>query len=153
MNARNIRDAIASLDQKSFNTREEAEDALYPLFAKAKLSSVFQGEGHRDLFDRLIRVGWVENTKGKWVYSLPSITVPTPDTVTTADSPKDAAFATELSLTVADIQLLQQIGKPGLTMTPALQNLINAGLVQEVFALTDKGRQALNATQDLKIKI
>jgi hypothetical protein len=156
MNSKIVRDALASLDQKSFNSREEAEDALYVLYAKAKLTSVFQGEGHRDLFDRLERARWVENVKGKWVYSLPSLEkfqVAQPEQVTTTNSPDEIAFASELTLTVDDINLLNQVGKANLQLTPALQNLINAGLVFQTFVLSSKGVEALKSTQSLKIKL
>jgi hypothetical protein len=71
MNAKVVRDALVSLDGKSFNSREEAENAIYPLYAQAKLTAMFTGEGHRDLFDRLERARWVENLKGKWTFTLP----------------------------------------------------------------------------------
>jgi hypothetical protein len=149
MNAKTVRDALASLDGKSFNSREEAENALYVPFAKAKLSAMFTGEGHRDLFDRLERALWVRCEKGKWTYFLPTLekfTKPQPETVTTSDTPSDIAFASELKLSSSDIELLAQVGKDDLQLTSALQNLINAGLVRQAFVLTSLGQSALNSS-------
>jgi hypothetical protein len=74
MNAKLVRDALASLDGQSFNSREEAEDAIYIPYSKAGLHAVFTGEGHRDLFDRLERTGWVRRQAGtnKWIFALPT---------------------------------------------------------------------------------
>ena len=74
MNVKVVRDALASLDGKSFDSREDAENAVYVPFAKAKLHAMFTGEGHRDLFDRLERALWVKRSPGtnKWTFTLPS---------------------------------------------------------------------------------
>ncbi len=70
MNAKSVRDILASLDGKVFETREAVEDAVFPMWAK--LSAVFHGEGHRDLVDRLVSARWVEFIQGKWKFFLPA---------------------------------------------------------------------------------
>ena len=89
MKSKNVRDALASLDGKFFETKEAVEDAIFPLFGK--LQEFFHGEGHRDLVDRLINARWLEVVKGKWQLTLPTpekFTMPvdtqTPEPITSA---------------------------------------------------------------------
>ena len=76
MNAKKVRDALASLDGKLFESKEAVENAVFPLFSP--LTALFHGEGHRDLVDRLISARWLEVVKGKWVLSLPPVEKFTP---------------------------------------------------------------------------
>lgn len=69
MKSKKVRDALISLDGKIFDCKEDVENAVYPLFSS--LTSLFHGEGHRDLVDRLINARWLEVVKGKWHLSLP----------------------------------------------------------------------------------
>src|SRR5277367_5689127 len=71
MNAKIVRDAIAHLDGKVFECKQEIEDAVFPVFGK--LQSMFTGEGHRDLVDRLIRARWVEVEGKNWKVTLPAL--------------------------------------------------------------------------------
>jgi hypothetical protein len=85
MKSKNVRDALASLDGKFFDTKEDIEDAIFPLFGK--LQDFFHGEGHRDLVDRLINAKWLEVVKGKW-----QLTLPAPEKFATpgfTETPKD----------------------------------------------------------------
>jgi len=70
MKSKIIRDALVSLDGMFFDSKEDVENAVYPLFRK--LQEFFQGEGHRDLVDRLINARWLEVVKGKWLLTLPA---------------------------------------------------------------------------------
>lgn len=69
MNAKIVRDTIAHLDGKIFECRQDIEDAVFPVFGK--LQSMFTGEGHRDLVDRLIRARWIEVEGKNWKVTLP----------------------------------------------------------------------------------
>ena len=69
MKSKKVRDALVSLDGKSFDSKEDIENAVYPLFSS--LTTLFHGEGHRDLVDRLINARWLEVVNGKWQLSLP----------------------------------------------------------------------------------
>ena len=69
MKSKKVRDALVSLDGKSFDSKEDVENAVYPLFSS--LTTIFHGEGHRDLVDRLIAARWLEVVNGKWNLSLP----------------------------------------------------------------------------------
>jgi hypothetical protein len=95
MNSKLVRDALASLDNAVFTTKEAVEDAVYPLFSP--LQALFQGEGHRDLVDRLLRARWLEFVRGKgWILTLPAIekfnmTLPLSSTV----PPEANAFETK----------------------------------------------------------
>lgn len=175
MNAKSVRDILASLDGKVYETREAVEDAVFPMWAK--LSAVFHGEGHRDLVDRLINARWLEFIQGKWKFFLPAeekfgaaIEPETPKAaaveptkpvvapvapVTTSSSQADIAFATEITLSVEDIALMNAIPKGNLVMTPQLENLIKVGMVIPTFVLTNKGQRALEFAnqQSLTFKI
>lgn len=176
MNAKSVRDILATLDGKVYETREAVEDAVFPMWAK--LSTVFHGEGHRDLVDRLVSARWLEYIQGKWKFFLPAeekFAVPVPEEhpkveaqsvtltpvapvttpVTTSSSRADIAFATEITLSVDDVSLLNQIPKGNVALTPALQNLMNAGFVAQQYVLTEAGQRALDfaSKQTLTIKI
>ena len=72
MNSKLVRDALVSLDGSVFATKEAVEDAVFPLYGP--LQPLFQGEGHRDLVDRLERARWLTFVKGKgWMLDLPPI--------------------------------------------------------------------------------
>jgi len=181
-NAKLVRDAIASLDGKIFATKQEVEDAIYPLWAK--LSIVFHGEGHRDLVDRLISARWLEALgAGKgWKFFLPApekFATPVPDETATekvaapAEPPilpaartfkvqdvslnltADAPPTKEVALTLDQIGLMHSLAKGGVVMSPILQSLIDLGLVVQTYTLTDAGQRALAFanTQTLKFKL
>jgi hypothetical protein len=59
------------LNGKSFYSKDELEDAVFPLYSRADLSSRFTGEGHRDMVDRLIRSQYVVLEGNKYVVRLP----------------------------------------------------------------------------------
>ena len=173
MNAKSVRDILASLDGKVFETREAVEDAVFPMWAK--LSTVFHGEGHRDLVDRLVSARWLEYIQCKWKFFLPaeekfasaapeenpkvSASLPTAPAVsvpvTTGSTKADIAFATEITLSVDDVSLMNQIPKGNVTMSTGLQNLINAGFVAQQYVLTEAGQRALDFAnrQTLTFKI
>lgn len=69
LNAKIIYEAIKSLDGRKWNSREELEDAIFPLYGD--LSSIFHGEGHRDLVDRLINARWVDIVAGQFMLFCP----------------------------------------------------------------------------------
>ena len=99
MNAKIVRDALASLDGKVFDCKQDIEDAVFPLYNS--LTSVFHGEGHRDLVDRLIRARWLEVVNGKWTLSLPPIekfTIYDPSTGAIATPDTDAEVALDMKL-------------------------------------------------------
>lgn len=161
-NAKLVRDAIASLDGKTFASKQEVEDAIFPMWAK--LSIVFHGEGHRDLVDRLINARWLEPLgAGKgWKFYLPA---PEKFVVPAAETPKPVLNfkvqevslppkeEIEITLSIEDITLLNLIEKGEVTLPgQRLQNLINSGLVVQTFTLTDTGRQALIQTNTQILK-
>jgi len=65
------------------------------------------------------------------------------------------AFATEITLSVDDVSLMNQIPKGNVTMSTGLQNLINAGFVAQQYVLTEAGQRALDFAnrQTLTFKI
>lgn len=146
MNAKVVRDILAPLDGQSFESREDVETAVFPLWAKSP--TVLAGEGHRDLVDRLIRARWVDFVQGKWKFFLPNTTEllyqpqiiiekesePLNEKFVLSVEPSD--WTPSIEIEVSDVQLLVSEG---------VKRLINLGLLQ----LTTLGLKAKSA----KIKL
>ena len=71
-NARQVRDALESLNGKIFDSREDFENSLFPIYPQ--VANLFHGEhhNHRALTDMLIGARWLDVVKGKWVLTLPA---------------------------------------------------------------------------------
>jgi len=94
-NARLVRNTLAALDGERYNSKEDVENAVYPVFGP--LTSIFQGEGHRDLVDRLIGAKWITVVDGKWTVKLPAFE---PEKAPEVETPIGTSFDTTQSLSL-----------------------------------------------------
>lgn len=167
-----VLNALLPLKGKSFSDREALDDAFLPFFGP--LQNFFHGEGHRDLVDRLIRVGWVTYSGASRVNSTSglyggggsyTVVLEEPEKTAQIDvagtndptqGPAPSSSQTELS--VQELQVIQEIGsgnQPSGQGTMYLDDLVQRKLIapKTVFALTPSGQALYDQFKTFKIKI
>jgi hypothetical protein len=119
-----ITTTLQPLNGKTFDSKDDLDDALYPFFGP--LQSMFTGKGHRDLADHLLNLGWVKKENGKLVLRMPVQESATERT-------------TQRSLTYAELEVLLKIGMGSAKGSPAtaffgqeqiIDKLISSGFVE-----------------------
>ena len=125
--------AVWPLQGKTFKNREELEDAVLPFFGP--LQNYFQGQGHRDLVDWLLRSGCVVHENHQLVFKLPKL-----PTFGIVEPPVPAPPSSDASeITYNELQMILQIGSAPsgqvpistfIMSEPEINSLVQKGLVQ-----------------------
>lgn len=137
--------AIKPLDGAKFKDRESVEDAFLPYFAPLQI--YFQGQGHRDLVDSLIRTGVIAKEKEGYVVKLP--VAPAPVAAEEIVNPRPqmgtmGPFDPAPEITYSELQTILEIGSApnGAVLTskyvmsePQMKDLMDKGLIQVVNSL------------------
>ena len=155
-----IYNAVLPLKGKWFKSHEELEDAFLPYFGS--LQSYFQGEGHRDLVDRLFRVGWIVKDKGGYLVKLEEQEQMPLQTSDPSEGPTPVPTMIETlkapmpDLSYSEAQMLDRIVREGGVMddgSGVLQSLQEKSLVSVGYTLTPLGSIVREKLANVKIKL
>jgi hypothetical protein len=104
MNKVRVQQALSPIKGKIFTDRESLENAVFPLFGP--LQSIFEGEGHRDLVDRLIGAQWITRSNAGF-----TVVLDDPKPVTPIEIPQ------EFKATPVEVPAVSTAPIPDLTYT------------------------------------
>lgn len=142
MNKITTYNALLPLKGKTFDTRDELDNAVFPYFGPLQI--IFQGEGHRDLVDRLLGAKWIVIENHKYVVVLEDV-APTKPAKVQYDIPtptQEPLPEVNVKLNFDQIQSLITLATP--VETPVVSNdvqeLIALGLVEHVDSITPEAK-------------
>ena len=147
-----IMKTLAPLNGQAFVGREMIEDALFPFFGP--LQSLFPGQCHRDLLDKLIQVRWVLQEGQKFTIQLPKVqaAAQSPDPIivaeTVSDKPQLASAVILPEITFDELSALANVGNGVQTVDVA--SLIQKGLVAVM--ISPLGELVLSKVRTAKLK-